>query len=129
MNNELKLFDLAKQAATNAYAPYSQFKVGAAILSNSGKLYSGCNVENVSYPVGTCAETGAIAAMICGGDTQIATILIYADSPNLISPCGACRQRIIEFATPETKILLASPSGVQKTLSVSELLPFCFSEI
>ena len=103
MNNATKLFNLASSAAANAYAPYSQFKVGAAILSSSGNFYSGCNVENISYPLGTCAEAGAIAAMINGGDNKIAEILIYADSKALISPCGACRQRVAEFASADTK--------------------------
>ncbi len=128
MNNELKLFDLAQKAAANAYAPYSKFKVGAAILSASGNFYTGCNVENISSPVGTCAETGAIAAMIAGGDNKIAAILIYAESQNLISPCGACRQRIAEFSTPRTQILLASSAGIQKKFLTTDLLPFSFSE-
>ena len=85
MNNPAKLLDLARAAADNAYAPYSMLRVGAAVLSGSEQFYSGCNVENVSFPVGTCAEESAIAAMICGGDTRIAAILIYAESRNLIS--------------------------------------------
>lgn len=128
MNNPAKLLDLARAAADNAYAPYSRLRVGAAVLSGSEQFYSGCNVENVSFPVGTCAEESAIAAMICGGDTRIAAILIYAESRNLISPCGACRQRIAEFATPETSVYLANQNGIQKTLTSQELLPCCFSE-
>lgn len=128
MNNPAKLLDLARAAADNAYAPYSRLRVGAAVLSGSEQFYSGCNVENVSFPVGTCAEESAIAAMICGGDTRIAAILIYAESRNLISPCGACRQRIAEFAAPETPVYLADKNGIRKTLTVRELLPCCFSE-
>ena len=93
MNNQQKLLSMAQTAASNAYCPYSHFAVGAAIESEDGKFYAGCNVENVSYPVGTCAETGAISAMIAGGSKRISAILIYADSKTLISPCGACRQR------------------------------------
>ena len=128
MNNQEKLLTLARQAAAKAYAPYSKFKVGAAILSASGKFYSGCNVENISYPLGTCAEQGAISAMINGGDTEIAEILIYADSKKLISPCGACRQRIAEFAAAKTFVRLASAEGIKQTLTVAELLPLSFSE-
>ena len=128
MNNQAKLLTLAQQAATNAYAPYSKFRVGAAILSTSGSTYSGCNVENISYPVGTCAEQSAISGMITGGDTQIAEILIYADSQTVISPCGACRQRIAEFATPQTLIHLASSNGIQQTFTIAELLPHSFAE-
>ncbi len=128
MNNATKLFNLASSAAANAYAPYSQFKVGAAILSSSGNFYSGCNVENISYPLGTCAEAGAIAAMINGGDNKIAEILIYADSKALISPCGACRQRIAEFASVDIKIHLADKGGIKKTFTLEELLPYNFKE-
>lgn len=128
MNNQEKLLTLARQAAANAYAPYSKFKVGAAVLSTSGRFYSGCNVENISYPLGTCAEQGAISAMINGGDTRIAEILIYADSKKLISPCGACRQRIAEFADPQTPVRLASAEGIKQTLTIAELLPLSFSE-
>ena len=127
-NHQKKLLELARNAAENAYAVYSGLHVGAAVLSTSGQFYSGCNVENVSFPVGTCAEESAIAAMICGGDTRIAAILIYAESRNLISPCGACRQRIAEFSTPETSVYLANQNGIQKTLTSQELLPCCFSE-
>lgn len=128
MNNQLKLLELAQQAAKNAYAPYSKFCVGAAVLSSNNRFYSGCNVENISYPVGTCAEAGAIAAMICGGDSEISEILIYADSKELITPCGACRQRIKEFASPECQIHLANTAGIKKTFTLNDLLPHSFSE-
>ena len=128
MNNKLKLLSLAQTASQNAYAPYSKFYVGAAILSEKGNSYQGCNVENVSYPIGTCAEEGAIAAMICAGDNKIAEILIYADSNKLITPCGACRQRIAEFADNSTKIHLANASGIQKSITLNDLLPHCFKE-
>lgn len=128
MNNLQKLLFLAREAAARAYCPYSHFAVGAAIESTDGKFYSGCNVENVSYPVGTCAEAGAIAAMIAGGSKKIANILIYAPSQTLITPCGACRQRIAEFAVPETVIYLAQTDGIDKSCTVDELLPSSFSE-
>lgn len=128
MNNLQKLLSLAREAAARAYCPYSHFAVGAAIESTDGKFYSGCNVENVSYPVGTCAEAGAIAAMIAGGSKKIANILIYAPSQTLITPCGACRQRIAEFAVPKTVIYLAQTDGIDKSCTVGELLPSSFSE-
>ena len=128
MNNQLKLLELAKQAAERAYAPYSKFRVGAAVLSPTGHFYAGCNVENISYPVGTCAEAGAIAAMVCGGDTKINEILVYADSKELITPCGACRQRIKEFASPDCQIHLANTAGIKKTFTLDDLLPHSFSE-
>ncbi|MBE6448246.1 MAG: cytidine deaminase [Alphaproteobacteria bacterium] len=128
MNNTTNLFSLATKAAQKAYCPYSKFAVGSAILSTNGNFYFGCNVENISYPVGTCAEAGAISAMIANGDTSIAEILIYADSQELISPCGACRQRIAEFATPQTLIHVANKQGTIKTYNITELLPHSFSE-
>lgn len=129
MNNspiESQLFELAAATRNQAYVPYSKFAVGAALESSSGNLYSGCNVENVSYPVGTCAEAGAIAAMVARGDRQIRRILIVADSKELITPCGACLQKIKEFASPETEILLADLNGIQKKLGIKEMLPFGF---
>ena len=129
MNNLQKLFDLAQQTSLKAYAPYSNFHVGAAILSKSGNFYCGCNVENVSYPVGCCAETGAISSMIAGGDKTIRAIFIYASSKELISPCGACRQRIAEFADSDTLIYAANNDGIQQTFTISELLPNSFKEI
>ena len=128
MNNTSKLFELAKSARQNAHAPYSNFPVGVAILSKEGHFYSGCNVENISYPCGSCAETGAIAAMVAGGDKQITEILVLAEGGELITPCGACRQRIKEFSTPQTLIHLANASGVQKTCTIAELLPLAFAE-
>ena len=128
MNNTKELLDLAKSAYMQAYAPYSNFHVGAAILSDSDKYYYGCNVENISYPVGTCAEAGAISAMIAGGDKKIKEILIYASSSNLITPCGACRQRIAEFADDNTLIHLADDEGIKQTFTITELLPNSFKD-
>ncbi len=124
---ENQLFALALQARKNAYVPYSRFAVGAAVESGSGRLYAGCNVENVSYPVGTCAEAGAIAAMVAAGEKLIRRILITADSPELITPCGACLQRIKEFSSEHTEILLADTKNIRQTLTVKDLLPFAFN--
>lgn len=128
MNNTQKLFTLAVEAAKNAYCPYSKFAVGAAIRADDDKIYNGCNVENISYPVGTCAEAGAIAAMIAGGGRKIKEMLIYADSKQLISPCGACRQRISEFAEANVVVYLANAKGIQKSVTVADLLPCGFAE-
>ena len=128
MNNTDKLFKLAQEAASNAYAPYSKFKVGSAIQSTSERFYTGCNVENIAYPNGSCAETGAIASMIANGDKQISAILIYTDSQTLITPCGACRQRVAEFANKNTVIYLANSQGIQKEYTIDELLPNNFKE-
>ena len=126
MNTSSQLFELARQIRQHAYAPYSGFAVGAAILSNDGKMYSGCNVENISYPCGSCAEQGAISAMIAGKSKEIAQILIIADSQELTTPCGACLQRIKEFAAPNCEVLLADLSGIKKVLKLQEMLPYAF---
>ena len=128
MKNSLRLFDFAKKSMENAYAPYSKFKVGAAILADDNNIYSGTNVENISYPCGTCAEAGAIAAMINNGGRKITEILVIADSKELIAPCGNCLQKISEFAQPNTLIHLANLSGIQKTCPLSDLLPTAFKE-
>lgn len=121
------LTDAARAVRDRAYAPYSEFKVGAALRAASGRVYSGCNVENVAYPEGTCAEAGAIAAMIAGGDTQIAEVAVIADSPDPVPPCGGCRQKLAEFAKPDVAVTLATTSGQTLVLSVADLLPGAFS--
>ena len=120
------LFTAALAAQQKAYAPYSRFKVGAAILADDGKVYPGCNVENAAYPVGACAEAGAISAMVAGGARAIRAILVIGPGEELVTPCGACRQRIREFAAPETPVLIAGPDGVRARFSLAELLPASF---
>ena len=120
------LFAAAKAVQQKAYAPYSRFKVGAAILGDDGKVYPGCNVENAAYPVGACAEAGAISAMIAGGARTIRAIVVIGDGAELVTPCGACRQRIREFAAPETPIAIAGPEGIRARFSLAELLPASF---
>ncbi len=122
----MSLLDDAKRAFANAYAPYSKFKVGAAIRSADGQTYIGCNVENLAYPEGTCAEAGAIAAMIAAGSTKITEVAVVADAPVPVTPCGGCRQKLAEFASPEVKVALATMTGETKTVTMAELLPFAF---
>jgi cytidine deaminase len=121
---------LIKEAAAvrdNAYAPYSRFKVGAALKSESGAVYAGCNVENVASPEGTCAEAGAIAAMIAAGDLKFTDAAVIADSPEPVPPCGGCRQKLAEFAAPGALITMATTSGKENTMLVADLLPGAFS--
>jgi len=120
------LFAAAQAAQSRAYAPYSRFKVGAAILADDGTIYSSCNVENAAYPVGACAEAGAISAMVAGGTRAIRAILVIGDGTELVTPCGACRQRIREFAQPETPIVIAGADGIRARFSLAELLPASF---
>ncbi len=120
------LFAAALKAHDRAYAPYSGFKVGAAVQGAGGAVYAGCNVENAAYPVGTCAEEGAIAAMVAAGERRIAAILVLGDGQKLVTPCGACRQRIREFAAPDAPIHVAGPDGVRRTFTLDDLLPCAF---
>jgi cytidine deaminase len=123
----MSLLDAATAIRPRAYAPYSRFQVGAAIRATSGAIYQGVNVENVAYPEGTCAEAGAIAAMIAAGDTRIAEVCVIADSPAPVPPCGGCRQKIAEFADPTVKVTLCTTDGKSLTMTVAELLPGVFT--
>ena len=123
---DAKLFELAKAAMANAYAPYSNFQVGSSILSESGKLYSGANVENAAYPQGCCAEAAAIAAMVRDGEREIVEMVVIGRGDALVTPCGGCRQKIREFAKPHTPIHICGPDGLKKTFTLDELLPVSF---
>ena len=125
----MTLLAAATQVRLNAHAPYSRFLVGAALRSTTGHTHIGCNVENVAYPEGTCAEAGAIAAMIAAGDTRIAEILVIADSPDPVPPCGGCRQKIAEFADPSVVVTLCTTDGKSRTMTVADLLPGVFSAV
>jgi len=120
------LLDLAIEAMQKAYAPYSNFHVGAAIYSSNGKCYSGCNVENAAYPLGCCAESSAISAMIRDGEQEISEIVVVGKSDALVTPCGGCRQKIREFSNQETKVHVCSPEGLKKTYTIEQLLPDSF---
>jgi cytidine deaminase len=122
----MSLVDDAHAVREHAYAPYSRFKVGAALRAESGQVYRGCNVENAAYPEGTCAEAGAIAAMIAGGDLRIAEVAVIADSPAPVSPCGGCRQKLAEFAGADVPVTLATTDGQTLRTTVGALLPGAF---
>ena len=120
-----------KQAALkireNAYATYSGFQVGVALRSSSGEVYTGVNVENAAYPEGTCAEAGAIARMIAAGDRKITAVYVVADGAEPVPPCGGCRQKLAEFSAPDVPVTMATISGIEKTLTVAQLLPGAFT--
>jgi cytidine deaminase len=123
----MTLLKAASDVRLRAYAPYSRFLVGAAIRSTNGNIHVGCNVENVAYPEGTCAEAGAIAAMIAAGDTHIAEIAVIADSPTPVPPCGGCRQKIAEFAAQDVVVTLHTTDGALLKMTVAGLLPGVFT--
>ena len=117
---------LARDAMARAYAPYSNFHVGAVVKGANGRLYSGCNVENAAYPQGNCAEASAIAAMVLDGETKIAEVLVMGAGEALVTPCGGCRQRIREFAADDVPIHICSPDELRRTVTLGELLPLSF---
>ena len=125
MSTQDDLFQSARQAREAAYAPYSDFKVGAAVRTMSGKVFSGCNVENAAFPEGVCAEAGAISAMILAGETQIAEVLVLGDAA-LCTPCGGCRQKLNEFAKGNVVVHVADLNEVKRSFTVAELLPAGF---
>ena len=118
----------ARSAQQHSYSPYSNFKVGAAIAADDGNHYAGCNVENASYPLGQCAEATAIGQMVSAGSKQIKDIVIVSPNDSFLSPCGGCRQKIIEFADENTQVHLVNQSGDRQTLSAEELLPHGFGK-
>lgn len=120
------LLAAARAVQPHAHVPYSHFPVGAAIRTPSGRTFVGVNVENAAYPEGTCAEAGAIAAMVVAGEREIDTIVTVCDGDLLGTPCGGCRQKIREFATASTRIVAAGPAGVGASYTMAELLPDSF---
>lgn len=120
------LLALASKAQINAHAPYSNFQVGAAILDENTQLHASCNVENAAYPLGQCAEAGAISAMIASGSKQIKQILIASPNDDFCPPCGGCRQKIAEFANAQTEVHMATRKGEIKSVKFAELLPLAF---
>ena len=120
------LFAAAVAAQARAYAPYSRFKVGAALRGRNGRIYAGGNVENAAYPVGHCAEASAISAMIGDGETRIAEAMVVGEGDQLVTPCGGCRQRLREFAQPDLPIHIGDLVKVRVSFTLAALLPQSF---
>ena len=121
-----QLLAAARTAQERAHAPYSRFRVGAAVLDESGHIHAGCNVENASYPLGTCAETLAIATMVREGGHEVRALLVLGDGEALVTPCGGCRQRLREFAAPDTPVFVADRERVRARFTLEALLPHSF---
>lgn len=126
MTAAAELFEAARAAMQQAHVPYSAFPVGAAILTDIGQVFSGCNIENASYPEGWCAETSAIAHMVMAGGRRIAEVAVIAEKMPKVTPCGGCRQRLREFGSAATRIHLCDKEGVVETVTLGELLPKAF---
>jgi cytidine deaminase len=121
-----RLLEAARAAQQRAHAPYSRFLVGAAVLDEQDRVHAGCNVENAAYPLGTCAEASAIAALVTAGGKRVAALLVLGDGALLVTPCGGCRQRLREFADAGTPILVADRERVRARFTLGELLPQSF---
>lgn len=123
---DAELFAAAVAIRAKAYAPYSKFQVGVAILADDGKIYSGCNVENAAYPIGNCAEASAIAAMIAGGAHRIKRVYVTGPGATPVTPCGGCRQRIREFADLDVVVVSHGIDGAPLEQTIAQLLPHSF---
>jgi len=119
------MLQAAQAARANAHAPYSAYPVGACLRTAANRLFSGCNVENASYPEGLCAEAVAIGCMVASGEREIVEVLLIGGG-ELCTPCGGCRQKLAEFAGPEVPVHLCAPDGRRRTVSLGELLPLGF---
>jgi cytidine deaminase len=120
------LLHLARRMMLHAYAPYSKFHVGAAVRGEDGSIHGGCNVENAAYPQGLCAEAGAIAALVAAGHKRVLECLVIGPGPEVITPCGGCRQKLREFASDDLPIHLCGPDGLHRTVTLGQLLPMSF---
>ncbi|AMA53054.1 MULTISPECIES: cytidine deaminase [Bacillus] len=125
--NKQELITEALKARDMAYAPYSKFQVGAALLTKDGKVYRGCNIENAAYSMCNCAERTALFKAVSEGDTEFQMLAVAADTPGPVSPCGACRQVISELCTKDVIVVLTNLQGQIKEMTVEELLPGAFS--
>ncbi len=122
-----QMLALARAAREAAYAPYSQYRVGAALLADDGRLFTGCNVENAAYPEGVCAEAGAISAMVLAGVRRAQAVLVVGGGAHQITPCGGCRQKLREFCEPHTfQVLAVNEDGQQQQWTLEQLLPHSF---
>lgn len=120
------LLHAAREAQRHAYAPYSHFAVGAAVLDNQGRIHAGCNVENAAHPEGLCAEAGAFSAMVLAGGRRVRALAVVGDGAGLVTPCGGCRQKLREFAAPDTPVLVGDRVQLRARFTLAQLLPDSF---
>jgi cytidine deaminase len=125
-DDETRLLQAARDAQSNAYAPYSRFHVGAAVLDEHGRIHAGCNVENAAYPEGVCAEAGALSAMVLGGGRRVRALAVVGDGAALVTPCGGCRQKLREFAAAATPVLVGDRTQLRARYTLAQLLPESF---
>ena len=125
-SQQAALLQAARAARLRAYAPYSKFLVGAAVMDEQGRIHAGCNVENAAYPQGVCAEASALSAMVLAGSTQARAVLVVGTGGAWITPCGGCRQKLREFCAPDTPILTANTEAMGPRYTLDQLLPESF---
>ena len=121
-----RLLTAALAARSHSYAPYSHYAVGAAVLDENGAVHAGCNVENAAYPQSWCAEATALGAMLMAGGKRAKAVLVSGPGPDIITPCGGCRQKLREFGDDDLLVIAADPSGVKHTWTLGQLLPNSF---
>ena len=120
------LFEAARAARGYAYAPYSKFTVGAALMDEQGRIHAGCNVENAAYPQGLCAEAVALGHLVLAGGQRIAAVAVVGEGTELVTPCGGCRQKLREFASDEVPVLIGDMQNQRARFTLGELLPASF---
>ena len=124
-----QVIEAALLAADKAYVPYSQCRVGAALLTKEGKVFQGCNIENASFGLTNCAERTAIFKAVSEGHRDFTCLAVYGDTKDPISPCGACRQVMVEFFNPDSKVILIAEDKSTVEMTVGELLPYSFTDL
>ena len=124
-----ELIDLAIETSKSAYVPYSHFPIGAVLVAKDGSIYTGVNIENASYPLTNCGERTAIFKAVSEGQRDFSELIIYGETESPISPCGACRQVMVEFFKPDIKVTLVAKDKTTVEMTVGELLPYSFTDL
>jgi cytidine deaminase len=125
-DQQQRLLAASLEARTRSHSPYSRYAVGAAILDEQGRVHLGANMENAAYPQGWCAEATALGAMLMAGGRQARALLVTGPGPDIVTPCGGCRQKLREFAAPDLMIIAGDPGGIRAQWTLEQLLPFSF---
>ena len=125
-HDKARLLEASLEARAHSHSPYSGYAVGAAIIDEQGRIHAGANIENAAYPQGWCAETTALSAMLMAGGKRAVAVLVTGPGPEVITPCGGCRQKLREFAGEELQIIAGDPSGIKDQWTLGELLPHSF---
>jgi cytidine deaminase len=126
MSDESALLQAARAVREHAHAPYSRFRVGAALLDEQGRVHAGCNVENAAYPQGLCAEAGALAQLVAAGGRRVTAVVVVGDGAQPCTPCGGCRQKLREFASDDVPVMVADSTVVRARFTLGQLLPHSF---